>query len=354
MEAFVLKAPGETGYIKVEQPTLTPHGAILKPIVVSVCTSDIHTIYGSRSNKAPDLILGHECVAEIVEVGEYVRDFKRGDIVAVPAITPDWTESSIQDGNFNHAGAPFSGHQFGRTASGVFSEFFSLPHADSTLAKIPEGVSVEQALLSVDVVTTGFTGVEAANVKFGDAVCVLGIGPIGLMSIVGAKLRGAGRIIAVGNRCISVKLARHFGATDIFSYKAKDLEKDILALTEGIGVDSTIIAGGNDETFIQAFNVTRYGVGTVANISYVGGTGNIPVPKFSAGRGMSGKTLKMELAKGGRKRVERILDMIKHERFDPSPLVTHKLYGFDKISEAINIMREKSDDVLKIAIYTQF
>jgi len=353
MKAFALKSPGDAGYINVPAPELTPHGALLKPIAISLCTTDIHTIY-TGSPKAPNLILGHECVAEILSVGQHVNDFKPGDIVAVPAITPDWTAPSIQDGNHNHANAPFSGHQLGRTLPGVFAEMFAIPHASSTLAKVPEGVSIEQALLSVDVITTGFTGAECADIKFGDTVCVLGIGPIGLMAIVGAKLRGAGEIIAVGNRKISIEVAKIFGATHIFSYKNEDIEKNILALTNGIGVDSTIIAGGNDDTFIQAFNITRYGIGTISNISYVGGTGNIPIPKFSSGRGMAGKTVRMELAKGGRARIERILNMIKLNRFDPSPLITHRLHGFDKIGQALNMMREKSDDMLKIAIYTQF
>ena len=78
-----------------------------------------------------------------------------GELVAVPAITPDWRAKSIQEHNFKHASAPFSGHQLGRTQPGVFSERFLIPDADTTLAKIPEGVSLEQALMCVDVVTTG-------------------------------------------------------------------------------------------------------------------------------------------------------------------------------------------------------
>ena len=156
-----------------KRQVLTPYGAILKPVAVAPCSSDVHTVFGGGSRKAPNLVLGHECVARVLEVGEYVTDFVPGELVAVPAITPDWRAKSIQEHNFKHASAPFSGHQLGRTQPGVFSERFLIPDADTTLAKIPEGVSLEQALMCVDVVTTGFTGAQNADIKFGDTVVVI-------------------------------------------------------------------------------------------------------------------------------------------------------------------------------------
>ena len=176
-----------------------------------------------------------------------MTDFVPGELVAVPAITPDWRAKSIQEHNFKHASAPFSGHQLGRTQPGVFSERFLIPDADTTLAKIPEGVSLEQALMCVDVVTTGFTGAQNADIKFGDTVVVMGIGPIGLMAVAGAAHLGAARILAVGSRPLCVKTAYEFGATEVLSYKDGDIVKQVMARTDGIGADSVIICGGNDE-----------------------------------------------------------------------------------------------------------
>ena len=209
MKAFVLKEPGVVGWHDAPEPQLKqPYGAILRPVAVTPCSSDVHTVFGGGSRKAPNLVLGHECVAQVLEVGEEVRDFAPGEIVAVPAITPDWRARAIQEGNDRHASAPFSGHQLGRTQPGVFSEKFLIPDADTTLAKIPEGVTLEQALMCVDVVTTGFTGAEYADIKIGDTVVVMGIGPIGLMAIEGARHLGAARIIAVGSRPVCVELAK--------------------------------------------------------------------------------------------------------------------------------------------------
>ena len=164
MKSFVLIEPGKVGWHDSPEPELTPWGAILRPVAVAPCSSDVHTVFGGGSRKAPNLILGHECIGQILQVGQYVKDFKPGEIVAVPAITPDWRAPSIQEGNFNHASAPFSGHQLGRSQPGVFAEKFLIPDADTTLAKIPQGVTIPQALMCVDVVTTGFTGAECANI----------------------------------------------------------------------------------------------------------------------------------------------------------------------------------------------
>lgn len=350
MKAFVLIEPGKVGWYEAPEPKLAPYGAILRPVAVTPCSSDVHTVYGGGSKKAPNLILGHECVAEILEVGELVEDFKPGEIVAVPAITPDWRAPAIQEGNDRHAKAPFSGHQLGRTMPGVFAEKFLIKDADVTLAKIPEGVSIKQALMSVDVVTTGFTGAEYANIKIGDTVVVMGIGPIGLMAIEGARHLGAARIIGVGTRPVCVELAAEFGASEVLSYKDGDVVEQVMERTKGVGADSVIICGGGDQVFSQAVDMARYGVGTISNVNYYGGTGSLSFPKFSGGRGMAGKTIHTELAKGGRMRVERLLKMIQYGRINPEKLVTHHLSGLTKVEEALQMMKEKPQDLIKVMV----
>lgn len=350
MKAFVLKSPGVVGWMDVPEPELTPYGAILEPIAVAPCSSDVHTVFESKSEKKPNLVLGHECVARIVKVGSEVRDFNVGDRVAVPAITPDWREKEIQNHNFNHASAPFSGHQLGRSVPGVFSEYFAIADADSNLAHIPEGITDEQALMAVDVMTTGITGAEGADIKMGDEVCVIGIGPIGLMAIAGARLQGASRIFAVGSREKCVELAYHYGATDILNYKDTDVVKTILQETKGVGVDSTIIAGGDGNSLTMAYDITRYGIGTISNVNYFGGTGYLPLPIFSSGRGMCGKTLHMELAKGGRARIERMLKLVEYNRINPAPLVTHQLNGLESVEEALYMMKDKRADLVKVMV----
>lgn len=350
MKAFVLKEPGVVGWYDAPEPQLTPYGAILRPVAVTPCSSDVHTVFGGGSKKASNLVLGHECVAEILEVGEFVRDFAPGETVAVPAITPDWRAPGIQEGNERHASAPFSGHQLGRSQPGVFAEKFLIPDADTTLARIPEGVTLEQALMCVDVVTTGFTGAEYADIKIGDTVVVMGIGPIGLMAVEGARHLGAARIIAVGSRPVCVELAKEFGATDVIGYRDGDVVEAVLAMTGGVGADSVILCGGGDEVFSQAVDMVRYGIGTVSNVNYYGGTGFLEFPKFSGGRGMAGKTIHTQLAKGGRVRVERLMKMVRYGRIQPQKLVTHRLYGLDNVEKALYLMKDKPQDLIKVMV----
>ena len=189
MKAFCLKSPGVVGYCDVPEPSLqgSPFGAIIHPVAVAPCSSDVHTAFGGGSPKAPNLVFGHESIGEVVEVGEYVKDFKTGDIVAIPAITPDWREVDIQNGNYCHAGAHFSGHKLGRSEPGVFADRFLVKDADTTLGLITPDISRKQALMSVDVVTTGFTGAEAANIKIGDTVSIRKAGDV-IPEVVEAKV----------------------------------------------------------------------------------------------------------------------------------------------------------------------
>ncbi len=132
----------------------------------------------------------------------------------------------------------------------------------------------------MDVVTTGFTGAENANIKFGDTVVVMGIGPIGLMAVAGAAHLGAARILAVGSRPVCVECAYDFGASEVLSYKNGDLVQQVMERTDGLGADSVIICGGNDETFAQAIDMVRYGIGTVSNVNYFGGNRQSAISKI--------------------------------------------------------------------------
>ena len=335
MRAFAHTGPGRFEWIVAPEPMLKqPYGAVLKPLAVAPCSSDVHTIDGGKGPKIPNLIMGHECVAEVVAVADEVTDFKAGDRVIVPSITPNWRAVAIQEGNPNHAEDHFSGHRLGRTWNGVFAERFALPDADTTLCHLPEWMNLKQGLMCGDVMTTGITAAENANIHVGDTVCVMGIGPIGLMAVAGAVHLGAGRVIAVGSRKCCIELAKGYGATDIVDYHNGDVAEQVLEMTDGIGPDSVILASGGDEVFPQAVDMVRYGIGTISNVNYFGGEGSLQIPKFSGGRGMAGKTIRMELCKGGRARIERMVRMVQYGRIDPEPLVNHVLDGWEHLEEA--------------------
>ena len=243
------------GWMEKDRPECGPMDAILRPLMVAPCTSDTHAMHGGSGEKI-NRILGHEAIGEVVEVGALVKKIRPGDVAVVPCVTPDWTEEGIQRSKYNsHDIGMMGSFKFLSYKDGVMAEFFHVNCADANLAALPDGVTMEQALMTVDMMSTGFHGVELAEVAYGDTVVVIGIGPVGLMAVAGAKLHGAGRIIAVGTRPNCVKIAREYGATDIVSYKDGDIVKQIVDMTGG-GSDRTIIAGGNHETFAQAVAMT--------------------------------------------------------------------------------------------------
>jgi threonine dehydrogenase-like Zn-dependent dehydrogenase len=223
MKGFAMLGIDKVGWIEKDKPTAGAHDAIVRPLVLAPCTSDIHTVWEGAIGERSNMILGHEAVGEVVEVGNLVKDFRPGDRVVVPAITPDWNTLEVQKGLHQHSGGMLGGWKFSNTKDGVFAEFFHVNSADMNLAKLPENIPLEAAVMMCDMMTTGFHAAELADVQLGDTVAVIGIGPVGLMGVAGARLRGAGRIIGVGSRAGLIEAARFYGASDIVNYRDGDI-----------------------------------------------------------------------------------------------------------------------------------
>ena len=346
MRGLAMLGIGKIGYIEKERPVCGPNDAICKPIVVAPCTSDVHTVWAGAMGERTDMMLGHEAVGEVVEVGSEVKTIKPGDKVIVPAITPDWGSIPAQLGYPQHSDGMLGGWKFSNFKDGVFAEYFHVNEADANLAILPEGVDPVDAVMIPDMVVTGFHGAEMAEIEFGDTVCVIGIGPVGLMSVAGANLRGASRIFGVGTRENCIEAAKGYGATDIISYKDGDLADQILALTNNEGVDRVIVAGGDSSTFDAGIRMVRPG-GVVSNVNYLGEGDFIEIPRLPWGNGMGHKKIVGGLTPGGRMKMEKMARLIQTGKLDVSPLVTHRFHGMDELEEALLLMKDKPRDLIK-------
>lgn len=349
MKGYAMLGIGKTGWIEKDRPVCGPLDAIVRPIAVSPCTSDIHTVWEGALGERRDMILGHESVGIVEEVGSLVKDFKKGDRVVIPAITPDWGSLEAQGGYAMHSGGMLSGWKFSNFKDGVFAEYCHVNEADANMAHLPPEIEPETALMLCDMMPTGLHGAELAGIQFGDSVCVIGIGPVGLMSVAGAVLRGASRVFAVGSRPVCVEAAKKYGATDIINYRQGDIVQQICELTGGKGVDRVIIAGGGAETVGQAVKMVKPG-GRIGNVNYFGESGDAGIPIPDWGNGMAHKLIAGGLMPGGRLRTEKLISLITAGRIDPSLLVTHVFRGFDKIPEALELMRQKPADLIKPAV----
>lgn len=351
MKGYGMYAIGQVGWMEKEKPACGPLDALVRPTIVAPCSSDTHVSHGG-SGPHTDLILGHEAVGIVTEVGALVRDFKPGDYVVVPCVTPDWLAVGVQNPvSFSHDLGPMQSFKFLGSKDGVFAEFFHVNAADANLVKLPEGVSPEAALMTVDMMSTGFHGAELANIEFGDTVAIIGIGPVGLMATAAAALRGAARIICVGTRPNCIAVAKEYGATDIVSYKDGDIAQQIIEMTGG-GVDKCIIAGGGAETFAQAIALTRE-TGTIANVNFFDAADTLGFPAYLWGLGMANKDIRGGFCPGGARRIEKMLALIAHGRVDTEKLITHKFHGFDKLPEAFELMDKKAPDLIKPIVYCE-
>lgn len=346
MKGFAMLRIGKTGWIEKDRPVCGPMDAVCKPIALAPCTSDVHTVWAGAIGDRHNMILGHEAVGEVVEVGSLVRDFKVGDKVLVSAITPDWNSKAAQEGYPMHSGGMLAGWKFSNFKDGVFGEYFHVNDADGNLALLPEGMDLGAACMISDMVPTGFHGVELADVQFGDNVAVIGIGPVGLMAVAAAAIRGAANIYAVGSRKNCCDLAREFGATDIINYREGDIVEQIMEKTHGQGVDKIVVAGGDNDTFDQAIRMLNPG-GIIGNVNYLGEGDFIRIPRVEWGCGMGHKTIRGGLMPGGRVRSEKLARLVVANRIHPEKLITHTFNGLEGVEPALMMMKDKPRDLIK-------
>jgi threonine dehydrogenase-like Zn-dependent dehydrogenase len=346
MKAYAMLGLGKTGWIEKPTPKCGPNDAICKPLALAPCTSDVHTVWEGALGDRHNLILGHEGVGEVVEVGSEVKDFKPGDRVIIPAITPDWNSLEAQDGFSMHSNGILNGWKFSNAKDGLFGDFFHVNDADGNLAFLPEGMSPEVGAMLSDMMPTGFHGAELAKIRFGDTVCVIGIGPVGLMGVRGAVLMGAARVFAVGSRPNCVQIAQEYGATDIINYKNGPIVDQVMSLTKGAGVDKVIIAGGDVDTFDEAIKILKPG-GIIGNVNYLGEGEFIKIPRVEWGVGMGHKIIAGGLMPGGRRRMDRLAALVQAGRIDPAKLITHRFEGFENIEKALFLMKDKPKDLIK-------
>ena len=257
MKAVVFHGVGDIRLDTVPEPKIEkPTDAIVRLTASAICGTDLHMVRGTMPGMEAGTILGHEGVGVIEEVGSSVAGFKVGDRVVIPsticcghcAYCTAGYHSQCDNANPNGKTAGtafFGGPKTTGPFNGLQAEFARVPLADPTLIKLPAEMTDDQAILLSDIFPTGYFGADAAEIKPGDTVCVFGCGPVGLFSIVSAKLMGAGRVFAVDTLPDRLAKARELGAETI-DFNAEHPVEKMKELTDGIGVLRAIDAVGVD------------------------------------------------------------------------------------------------------------
>lgn len=257
MKAVVLHGVGDIRLDDVPEPQLQePTDAIVRLIASAICGTDLHMIRGTFTGMKPGTVLGHEGVGVIEALGDDVRNFSVGDRVVIPSTIGCGSCSYCRAGyyaqcdNANPGGkragtAFFGGPEAAGGFDGMQAEKVRVPYANVGLVKVPDSVADEQAILLSDIFPTAYFGADLAEIEAGDTVAVFGCGPVGIFTILSAKLMGAGRVIAVDRHQDRLEMARAQGA-EVINFDEEDPVATIVRLTGGAGVDRVIDAVGID------------------------------------------------------------------------------------------------------------
>ena len=349
MRATVFQGMNQFNVQEVARPRAGPSEAVIRVTLTTICGTDLHIIRGEYPVK-PGLVIGHEPVGVIEELGSGVTGYLIGDRVLVGAITPCGQCHACLSGHQAQCGhgsgyEAIGGWRFGNTINGAQAEYLLVPYAQANLTKIPNELSDEQVVLLADIASTGFSGAESGGVRIGDAVAVFAQGPIGLCATVGAKLMGAALIIGVDGDDTRLHMAKRMGADVVLDYRNTDVVAEIKRLTGG-GADVTIEALGTQDTFENALRSLRPG-GTLSSLGVYSGKLQIPYDAFAAGIG--DHRIVTTLCPGGKERMRRLMEVVRHKRVDLTPLLTHR-FSLDDIREGYRVFGERLDGVLKVAI----
>ncbi|GIV96757.1 MAG: glutathione-dependent formaldehyde dehydrogenase [Herpetosiphonaceae bacterium] len=257
MKAVVFHGVGDIRLEDVPEPSIQdPTDAIVRITVTAICGTDLHMVRGTMPGMQPGIVMGHEGVGVIEEVGPDVRNLKPGDRVVIASTIACGYCSYCRAGYFAQcdnanphgrlAGTAFFGGPSDTGAfNGLQAEKARIPFANVGLVKLPDDMIDEQAILLSDIFPTGYFGAELAEIEPGDTVAVFGCGPVGQFAIASSRLLGAGRILAVDTVPSRLEMARAQGA-EVIDFNAEDPVEAIRRLTGGIGVDRAIDAVGVD------------------------------------------------------------------------------------------------------------
>jgi threonine dehydrogenase-like Zn-dependent dehydrogenase len=350
MKAAVFLGKERIELREVDRPTAGPGEALIRITLTTICGTDVHILKGEYPVR-PGLVVGHEPVGRIEQLGAGVTGFSPGDRVVVGAITPCGQCRACLSGDgaqCSHGGDRFEalgGWRFGNTINGCQAEYVVVPNAQANLARIPDDLEDEHVLMCPDIMSTGFSAAERGRVRIGDSVAVFAQGPIGLCATAGARLSGASFVIGVDSVPKRLEMARRMGADCVIDYTQQDVVSEIKRLTGG-GVDVAIEALGQQTTFQNALRSLRPG-GTLSSLGVY--SGHLTMPLDAIGAGLADQSILTTLCPGGKERMRRLIAVVRAKRFPFRELVTHS-FGLDRIADAYELFAHQRDGVMKVAI----
>jgi len=344
MKALVYHGPGQRAWETVPDPRIeAATDAIVRIDTSTICGTDLHILKGDVPEVEPGRILGHEAVGTVVEVGAAVSTLAPGDRVLVSCITSCGRCRFCKEARYGLCTGG-GGWIFGHLIDGLQAELARVPFADTSVHKIPEGLTDEDVIFLADILPTSYeVGVLAGRVEPGDTVAIVGAGPIGLAAVMTAKLFTPGRIVVLDIADARLEKARAFGADVTINNGAVDPVAAVMELTDGLGADVAIEAVGVPETFELCAELIRPG-GRVANVGVHGHAATLHLERLWI-RDVTITTGLVDTFT-----TPKLMKLIAEGRLDPTPFATHR-FELEETMEAYETFADAATtNALKVVL----
>lgn len=343
MKALVYQGPGKKSVEERPMPSLLKEtDAVVKIIKTTICGTDLHILKGDVPTCKPGTILGHEGVGIIDKIGKNVTTLKIGDPVLISCITADGKCEFCRKGMYSHCtdGGWILGHQI----DGTQAEFVRIPHADTSLYKLPKNIDYDAVVMLSDILPTGFEcGVLNGKIQPGGTVAIVGAGPIGLATLLTAQFYSPSDIILIDPDEHRLNIAKRLGATYVINNLNTDAAQRIMELTQQRGVDTAIEAVGIPETFVLCEKIIAPG-GTIANIGVHGKKVELYLEKLWS-HNITITTRLVDTVT-----TPMLLKTIIAEKLNPNSLISHH-FKFENIINAYETFsKAESTQALKVII----
>ena len=340
MKALVYHGPGKRAWEEKRKPVIkNSSDAIIRITKTTICGTDLHIMKGDVPEVIDGLILGHEGVGVIEEVGSAVLNFNVNDKVLISCITSCGICEACKKGMYAHCET--GGWILGHLIDGTQAEYVRIPHADTSLYHIPDGAEEEAMVMLSDILPTGFEcGVLKGQVKPGDTIAIVGAGPIGLAALLTAQFYSPAEIIMVDLDENRLNVAKKFGATKLVSQNAVD---EVMKLTDGKGVDVAIEAVGISATFDICQSIIAAG-GHIANIGVHGKSVELHLEKLWS------STITITTRLVDTVTIPMLLKTVLSGKLQPEKLITHR-FELNEIMKAYDTFGNASEEkALKVIL----
>ncbi|HVT62188.1 MAG TPA: zinc-dependent alcohol dehydrogenase family protein [Legionellaceae bacterium] len=332
MKALVYQGKGKKMLEERPKPTIQDQSdAIVKINKTTICGTDLHILRGDVSTCAPGRILGHEGIGTVEQIGKNVSSISVGDQVLISCISACSKCHNCRRGMYSHCAN--GGWMLGNIIDGTQAEYVRIPHADTSLYKIPT-ISDDAFVMLSDILPTGFEcGVLNGKIQPGSTVAIVGAGPIGLAVLLTAQLYSPSLIIMIDKDQHRLDIARQLGATYTLNSNSDDVIQKILEITQ-CGVDTAVEAVGVPETFVMCENIVAPG-GTIANI----GVHGVEAPLYLERLWSQNIVITTRLVDTST--TPTLLKMVASKKIDPKCLISHH-FNFADIMDAYETFEKAS------------